>query len=285
MKIIPGNPFTEERAVPKEILESLHKHYGLDKPLHTQYINYLESLLRWDFGPSFKYKGRSVNAIINEGFSVSAVLGLEALFLALSIGIFLGTIAALYQKKWQDYAALLFTVVGISIPSFILATLLQYTFALKLGILPIARWGTFAHSILPAISLAALPTAFITRLVRANMLEVLQQDYIKTAKAKGLPMRRIIFHHALRNAILPVISYLGQLIANILVGSFVIEKIFGIPGLGQWFVISITNRDYTAIMGTTIFYSIILLSCMFIVDILYGYIDPRIKVFERKFYG
>ncbi|MGK0183022.1 MAG: oligopeptide transport system permease protein [Halioglobus sp.] len=278
MKALPGDPFTEEKAIPKEILESLNKHYGLDKPIHIQYLTYLKSVAMWDLGPSFKYKGRSVNQIINSGFPVSLILGLEALFLALSMGISLGVLASLHQNKWQDHTAMLVAIIGISVPSFILASLLQYVFALQLHIFPIARWGTFMHSVLPAVSLALLPTAFIARLTRSNMLEILQQDYIKTAKAKGLSQWTVVTHHAVPNALLPVLTYLGPLAANILSGSFVVEKIFGIPGLGQWFVTSIQNRDYTVIMGTTVFYSILLLASVFVIDVLYGYLDPRIKI-------
>ncbi len=277
MKAIPGDPFTEEKAIPREILDALHHHYGLDKPLHVQYIQYLKSITQCDLGPSFKYKGHSVDEIIRSGFPISMILGLEALFFSLSFGIFFGTIAALKQLHWQDHAAMLVAVIGISIPSFILASFLQYCFSLKLGVLPIARWESFLHTVLPAISLGMLPTSFIARLTRSSMLEILQQDYIKTAKAKGLSQTSVIIRHALRNALLPVVSYLGPLTANILTGSFVVEKIFGIPGLGQWFVISIQNRDYTIIMGTTIFYSAILLFCVFFVDILYSIIDPRIR--------
>lgn len=280
MKAIPGDPFAQEISLPPEIQKALREHYGLDDPWTTQYLRYLKSIVTWDLGPSFKYKGRSVNAIINEGFPVSAVLGLEAFVLSVGAGVFLGTIAALRQNRWQDYTAMLVAVLGISVPSFILATALQYVFALKLGWFPVARWGSIAHSILPAIALAALPTAFIARLTRSNMIEVLHNDYIKTARAKGLPEWLVVTRHGLRNALLPVVSYLGQLAANILVGSFIIEKIFGIPGLGQWFVSSVANRDYTVIMGTTVFYSIILLSMMFFVDIIYGWLDPRIR--EKK---
>ena len=230
-----------------------------------------------DLGPSFKYKSRTVNEIINEGFPVSATLGLEALFLSIGAGVLLGTISAMNQNKWQDRLAMVVAVLGISVPSFILATLLQYVFALKLGIFPVARWESFEYTVLPAIALAALPTAFIARLTRANMVEVLQQDFIKVAKAKGLPQSKVVCKHALRNALLPVLAYFGQLAVNILTGSFIIEKIFGIPGLGQWFVTSVSNRDYTVIMGTTVFYSILLLTAMFIVDIAYGYLDPRIR--------
>lgn len=282
MKALPGDPFTQEKALPKEILESLYRHYGLDDPLGKQYVRYLMSIVKWDLEPSFKYKTRTVNEIIKSGFPISAILGLEALFIAMLGGIILGSIAALKQNKWQDYGAMLMAVIGISVPSFILAAFLQYCFAIKLNVFPVARWGTFQQSVLPALSLAALPTAFIARLTRANMVEVLAKDYIKTARAKGATESAVIFKHALRNALLPVISYLGMLTANIMTGSFVIEKVFGIPGLGQWFINSITNRDYTVIMGITVFYSFILLSAIFLVDILYGWVDPSIKLIKRR---
>jgi oligopeptide transport system permease protein len=277
MKSIPGDPFTDEKAVPKEILQSLYKHYGLDQPLYVQYGRYLKSVVSGDLGPSFKYKARSVNQIISDSFPVSAILGAEALFLALGIGVTLGTLAAIKQNRWQDYTCMFVAILGISIPSFILASFLQFIFSMKLGWLPVARWGTFYHSILPALSLATLPIAFIARLTRSSMLEVLQQDYINTARAKGLNPYKVVLKHGLRNAILPVITYLGPLTASILSGSFVVEKIFGIPGLGQWIVTSISNRDYTIIMGTTIFYGALLLTMVFLVDIAYGIIDPRMK--------
>lgn len=278
MKAIPGDPFTQEKALPKEILQSLYEHYKLNDPWYIQYLHYLKSVVMWDLGPSFKYKARTVNDIINSAFPISAALGLEAMVIAIGCGVFLGTIAALKQHRWQDYIAMLVAVIGISVPSFILAAFLQYLFAIKLDLLPVARWGTFQQSIMPAVALAALPTAFIARLTRSNMLEVLSMDYIKTARSKGLSDATVIFKHGLRNALLPVVTYLGMLIANILTGSFIIEKIFGIPGLGQWFINSVTNRDYTVIMGLTVFYSMILLTAIFLVDIAYGWIDPRIKV-------
>jgi len=278
MKAIPGDPFTEEKALPQEILDALYEHYKLNDPLYIQYFNYLKQIASWNLGPSFKYKSRTVNDIIKSGFPVSAVLGLEAMLLAVSWGIFLGTIAALKQHRWQDYTGMLVAVIGISVPSFILAAFLQYLFAIKLDLLPVARWGTFQQSILPSIALAALPTAFIARLARSNMLEVLSMDYIKTARSKGLSETIVMIKHGLRNALLPVVTYLGMLTANILTGSFIIEKIFGIPGLGQWFINSITNRDYTVIMGLTVFYGMILLTAIFLVDLIYGWIDPRIKV-------
>lgn len=277
MKIIPGDPFTDEKGLPPEIHAALRKHYGLEAPLYEQYSKYVWSAFTWNLGPSFKYRDRTVNAIISESFPLSAVLGLEALFIALSCGIIFGLFAALKSNQWQGYCFMLLATIGISVPSFILATLLQYAFAIKLGWLPIARWGTFAQSILPALSLAAMPTAYIARLVRSNMQEVLKSEYIKTAKSKGLTNTQILLKHSLKNSLSPLMPYFGQLAANILLGSFVIEKIFGIPGLGQWFVNSVGNRDYSMIIGTTLFYSFILLTFLFLADIVHGLLDPRVR--------
>lgn len=278
MKAIPGDPFEEEQALPKEIHDSLRRHYGLDQPLYKQYFQYLISIMRGDLGPSFRYKDRTVNDVIRQGFPTSALLGIEALLLALSTGLLLGSWAAFRENKWQDRLAMFVITIAIAVPSFVLATLLQYLLTLKFPLFPSARWGTLSHTVLPAISLAALPAAFIARLIRSNMLEVLQSDYIKTAKAKGLSSGAILRKHVLRNAFLPVLTYLGPLTANILVGSFVVEKIFNIPGLGQWLVNSVGNRDYTMIMGLTLFYSLILMGTILIVDIVYRLLDPRIKV-------
>ncbi len=277
MKAVPGDPFHEDHRLPVEIQQALRAHYGLDEPWFQQYGRYLKAIVNGDLGHSLRYKDQTVSGIIKQSFPVSALLGLEALLLSISFGIALGALAAVYQDGWQDRLGMVVVVLGVSVPSFILATLLQYLFGLKLGWLPVARWGSFAHTILPAIALASLSTAFIARLTRASMIEVLCQDYIKTAKAKGLSRFQIIWKHALRNALLPVITYLGQLTANILIGSFVIEKIFGIPGLGQWFVSSIGNRDYPMIMGITIFFSVLLIGTTFVVDLLYSVIDPRIR--------
>ena len=277
MHAIPGDPFTQDKAIPEEILQAMFKHYGLDQPLYIQYIDYIKGLLSFDLGPSFKYQGRTVNEIIAEGFPVSLYLGVEALVFSVIAGITLGSIASFKYLKWQDHLTMTIAVLGISIPSFILATFLQYLLAMKLDLFPVARWGTFSQTVLPALSLAALPMAFIARLTRSNMIEVFQQDYVQTAKSKGLNSFQIVTRHVIRNALLPVVTFLAPLAAAILTGSFAVEKIFGIPGLGQWFVLSITNRDYTVIMGTTIFYSAILMFCVFVVDILYCFIDPRIK--------
>jgi oligopeptide transport system permease protein len=278
MHAIPGDPFVQDRAIPEEILKALQKHYGLDQPLYVQFGKYLDGILHLELGPSFKYEGRSVNDIISDGFPVSFILGIESLIIAVCGGFVLGSIAALNHMRWQDHLTMVIAVIGISVPSFIVASFLQYFLAMKLDLLPVARWGTFSQTLMPALSLAALPMAFIARLTRANMVEVMQQDYIQTAKSKGLNSFQIILRHVARNALLPVITYLGPLSAAVMTGSFAIEKIFGIPGLGQWFVTSITNRDYTVIMGTTIFYSAILMLCVFAVDLLYCFIDPRIQL-------
>lgn len=282
MRAAPGGPFSGEKKLPPEIEKNLNEYYGLDRPWYNQYFDYLVSIAKWDFGPSFKYKGQTVNDLINEGFPVSFFLGMESLLLAVSIGILLGVIAALNHNKWQDYGAMVFAVLGISVPSFIMASALQYVLAIKLGWFPVARWESLQHTVLPALALAATPMAFIARLTRSSMLEVLSNDYIRTAKAKGLSRGQITVKHAIRNALLPVVTYLGPLSAAILTGSFVIEKIFGIPGLGSHFVLSISNRDYTVIMGVTVFYSIILLLAVLLVDIAYGLIDPRIKLAGGK---
>jgi oligopeptide transport system permease protein len=278
MHAIPGDPFIQDKAIPEEILQALHKHYGLDKPLYIQFFKYLDGVVHFQLGPSFKYEGRTVNEIISTGFPVSFYLGMEALVIAVFGGIILGSIAAMSHKRFPDYLMMGIAVIGISVPSFILATFLQYLLAMKLSLLPVARWGSFSQTIMPALSLAALPLAFIARLTRSNMIEVLQQDYIQTAKSKGLNGVKILVRHVLRNALLPVVTYLGPLTAAVMTGSFAIEKIFGIPGLGQWFVMSISNRDYTVIMGVTLFYSALLLLSVFIVDLLYCVIDPRIQL-------
>ncbi len=277
MQLVPGDPFTEDKAIPEEIMKALYHHYGLDDPWYMQYVRYLKGVVTWNFGPSFKHEARLVTEIIENGFPVSFLLGGEALLIALFLGIPLGATAALKRMRGGDRLVVTLAILGISVPSFILATFLQYILAMKLDLLPVARWGSFAQTILPALSLAALPTAYIAKLTRANMIEVLQQDYIQTARSKGLNSFQILWFHALRNALLPVVTYLGSLSTAIMTGSFVVEKIFGIPGLGYWFVMSVLNRDYTVIMGTTVFYSALLLVTIFLVDLIYLLIDPRMR--------
>ena len=278
MHAIPGDPFVGERALPKEVLDSLHAHFGLSKPLATQYFLYVKSLLRGDLGPSIAYQGKNVNQLIQEGFWISARLGLQALVIAVPVGILIGTWAALKRNRWQDHAVMALATTGVVIPNFALASLLQYIFSIKLHILPVARWGDWEHTILPTLALAALPVAFIARLTRMNMIEAMQQDYICTAVCKGLSLFRIALRHGLRNALLPVVAYLGPMISHILTGSFMIEKIFAIPGLGQWMVHSIGGRDYPMIMGLTIFFTSFLLLMVFLVDITYALLDPRIRI-------
>ena len=211
MQAAPGGPFTSERKLPPAIEQQLNETYGLNDPLYKQYFDYLVNVAQWDFGPSFKYIGQSVNDIISRSFPYSLVLGLEAIFLALSIGVLLGVIAAVKHNKFGDYTAMVIAVLGISVPSFIMATILQYVFSMKMGVLPVAKFNSFAHTILPAIALATTPLAFIARLMRSSMLDVLNSDYIKTAKSKGLSQRVVTYKHALRNAIMPVVSYMGPL--------------------------------------------------------------------------
>ncbi|SHJ46958.1 ABC transporter permease [Tepidibacter formicigenes] len=277
MHAIPGGPFTGEKKLPPAIEEALMKKYNLDQPMFKQYTNYLGSVLKGDLGPSFKLKGQTVNEIIARSFPASAQLGSIAIILILLIGVPIGVIAALKQGTWIDNAVMFLAIAGVTIPSFVIATLMIYVFSVKLNILPAARWGTFEQMIMPTIALGAYSLAFVARLTRSTMLEVISQDYIRTARAKGLSERVVIFKHALKNALIPIITYVGPLAAALLTGSFVVEKIFAIPGLGRFFVESISNRDYTVIMGVTIFYAVFLVITMLIVDILYAFVDPRIK--------
>ncbi|WP_027397748.1 ABC transporter permease [Anaerovibrio lipolyticus] len=282
MHAIPGGPFTAEKNLPPAVQANIEARYKLNDPLSTQYMDYVENILHGDLGPSFKYVGRSVNDIIGESFPVSFELGMEAILISLLLGIPAGVLAAYRRNNWQDRTVNLLTTIGIAVPGFVLAALMVEIFAMKLGLLPAAMWIDWKSRILPAFALAAMPMAFITRLTRSSMLEVLGQDYIKTAKAKGLGTSYILFKHALPNALIPVVTYIGPMVASILTGSFVIETIFAIPGLGSYFVTSIYNRDYTVILGVTIFYSAIIILMNMLVDIIYPMLDPRIKIGEKE---
>jgi oligopeptide transport system permease protein len=282
MHQLPGNPFLGDRFIPEETIQSLYVHYGLDQPLWKQYIKYLKELLSGHLGLSLVYQGRTVNQFIAEGWPISAQLGLQALFLAIPSGILLGTWAAMKRNRWQDHFSMLISTLGISVPNFVLSGFLQYFFSIKFHLLPVARWTSFEHTILPTLALAALPIAFIARLTRSKMIEVFQQDYIKTAEAKGLSSFHIALRHGLRNAILPVVAYLGPVATQIFMGSFMIEKIFAIPGLGQWMIQSIQGRDYPMILGLSVFFSALLMISMFCLDILYALIDPRIRHAKDK---
>lgn len=278
IRAIPGGPFTDEKAIPPEVMEKVLERYHMNDPLYKQYFDYLKNLLKFDLGPSFRYAGRTVNEIIGESFPVSAFIGALAILISLAVGIPIGIISALRRGKWQDNAVMLLATLGVTVPNFVIATFLIYVFALKLGVVTVGLWEGVSTSILPAVTLAGYPTAFISRLVRSSMLEVIQQDYIRTARSKGLTERVVIYIHALKNTLIPLLTYLGPLTAGILTGSFVVEQVFGVPGLGTHFVTSIQNRDYTMIIGVTVFYSTFLVIINFLIDICYGFIDPRIKL-------
>lgn len=282
MHTIPGSPFNQERGTSEAVQRNLEAYYHLDEPLPVQYAMYMKSLVTFDFGPSIKKSSQTVNELLGRGFPVSFELGIVTLIVAVFSGILLGIIAALRHNGFIDYLAMTIAVLGISVPNFIMATLLIQNLAVNLKILPAATWSSPMHMILPTLALATGPMAIIARLTRSSMLEVLTQDYIRTARAKGLSPVKIVFKHALRNALLPVVTVLGTLAASILTGTFVIEKIFAIPGMGKYFIESIGTRDYPVIMGTTVFYSTILIVMLFLVDVAYGILDPRIQLNKRE---
>lgn len=282
MKAIPGDPFTSEKKIPDEIRARLYEQYGLDKPVYEQYFKYLGNIVQGDFGVSMKRLNQDVSHIIGQTFSASLKLGVVAIIFSVIIGVILGMLAALYHRKFLDSAAMVVAVLGIAVPSFVVASVLQYLFAFKWGMLPVSGFKTPAHYVLPVLALSAQPIAFIARLTRSSMLEVLHADYIKTAKAKGLSWGAILSRHVLRNGILPVVTYMGPMTANIVTGSVVIEQIFGIGGIGKQFVEAIGVRDYPIIMGITIFYGILLMVARLITDIAYVFVDPRIKLTGRK---
>lgn len=278
MHKIPGGPFDGEKKLPPQVEANLNQKFGLDKPLHEQYVIYLKNLSHGDLGPSMSYSGMTVNDVIGYSFPSSAKLGVVSVIFALIVGLYLGITAALKQGKWQDSVTMIIATLGVTVPSFVLATFLIYVFALKLGWFPVIGFDGPENYVLPVIALGGYSMAFIARLGRSSFLDVVRQDYMRTAKAKGLSQATVIYKHGLRNALIPVITYIGPLVAGILTGSFVVESLFGIPGLGGEFVRSITNRDYTTILGVTVFYSTFLIICNLVVDILYGIIDPRIKL-------
>ncbi len=279
VRLLPGDPFTSEKLSP-EVRANMEKYYGFDKPLFTQYTTYMKNLLRGDLGYSLNYKNLTVNKILRDSFPYSADLGIRALTFSVTIGLFLGIIAALNRGKFLDYFCIVLAILGCSMPDFIIGSLLQYTFGIKLKLLPIAQWQSFKHTILPSIALGFYTLANVSRVMRASMLEVVNQDYIKTARSKGLSEPKIVFKHQIRNAILPIITILGPIIASILTGTFVIESIFAIPGMGKYYVSGVHTLDYTLILGSTIFYGVLLIIANTIVDILYGIIDPRIRIYD-----
>jgi ABC-type dipeptide/oligopeptide/nickel transport system permease component len=310
MRLVPGGPFNTDRGVPEPIIRNLERRYNLDAPLWEQYVDYIAGVavptitggdwqrsqiedyliniplpigeegtaLRWmNFGPSLTRRSQTVTSILGDTLPISMELGLAALIVGLAIGIPAGIISALKRNTIYDYAGMSLAILGVSVPAIILGPILQYVFGVNLRWLPVTGWGTFAHVIMPAFALGFAQSALIARLTRASLLQVLNEDYIRTARAKGLNERTVITKHALRNALIPVITVIGPLAAALLTGTFVVEIIFGIPGMGKFFVNSIINRDYTIIMGTVLLYASFLVGANLIVDITYAWIDPRIR--------
>ncbi len=278
MKMLPGSPLASAAKLTVEQREVVYEKYGLNDPVPVQYVRYMGNLLKGDFGVSFQYSSVDVRSLIVEKLKYSALLGAQALIFGTLIGIVLGVIAALKQNSIWDYGSTIIAILGISIPSFVFAVLLQYVFAVWLEILPVGLWESWKSSILPSIALAMGPIAISARFIRTEMIEVLSSDYILLAKAKGANWFEIAFKHAFRNALIPLVTMLGPVAAGLLTGSLVVEQIFAIPGIGEQFVTSINLNDYSVIMGTTMFFAVFLIVIILIVDILYGIIDPRIRL-------
>ena len=281
VRLMPGEPFSSDKMTP-EIKANIERYYGFDKPIIEQYFTYMSNIIKGDFGYSMKYVNQSVNKIIGDSFPYSFDLGMRALSLSISIGLILGIIAALNRGRQLDYVCVIIAIVGTSVPDFIIGALLQYFFGIKWGLFPVAQYQGIKHTVLPSIALGFYTLAMVSRLMRASMLEVVQQDYIKTAKSKGISNFRITYKHQIRNAIMPVVTVLGPTVASVLTGTFVIESIFAIPGMGKYYVQSVQNLDYSLILGMTIFYGTFLVTANMIVDILYGVIDPRIRVSGKQ---
>ena len=278
MNAVPGGPYEAEKAISPQARAALEATFGLDQPLFKQYLTYMKNILHGDFGPSLKQRGREVIDIIMSKFPVSAKIGGIAVMVAMLVGIPVGCIAALNRGKFSDSAIIVIATIGIAVPSFVVCSLSMYFFGVKLKWLPTVGLTTWKHYIMPVFALSFYPTAYIVRLMRSSMLDVLGQDYMRTAKAKGVSWFVSLFKHALRNAILPIITYVGPMTAYTLTGSFIVEKVFTIPGLGGEFVSSITNRDYMMIMGTTIILATLMVFINFLVDVVYKIIDPRINL-------
>ncbi|MCY4344491.1 MAG: ABC transporter permease [Gammaproteobacteria bacterium] len=283
MHSVPGDPLAGDKALTERIRANLEAKYGLDQPLMTQYGIFLGNLVQGDFGISYTQENRRVNDIIREHFPVSATLGILAVAFAGLGGVLWGALTALYRNRWPDMAIMLAVILGISVPSFVFAALGQLLLVqvngwLGFSLLPVAGWGTVAHMLIPSLVLGLGTMAYLTRLMRSSMLEIVGSDFVRTAKSKGLPASRIFTHHQLRNAILPVVTVLGPAIAAIATGGFVVEMVFAIPGLGRYFVQAVQQLDYTVIMGTTVFYGAFLVFMVIVVDLLYGWIDPRVRL-------
>lgn len=275
---VPGGPFDREKALPPEIIANLEKFYGLDKPVWRQYVDYIGGIItRFDFGPVMSSRSRRVNDIFASHLPVSAQLGVLSLLIAIGIGVPLGIIAALKQNSFWDYLGIAVAIFGVSVPNIVMGPLLIVIFALTLNILPVAGWGTPAKMIMPALALGTSSAARIARLTRASMLQVIREDYIRTARAKGLSERVVMVRHALKNAFIPVATILGPMFAALVTGTFVVEQIFAIPGMGKYFITSVTNRDYPVVMGTILLYAFFLVLANLAVDVTYAFLDPRIR--------
>jgi len=279
MHIVPGGPFDAEKQLPPEIKANIEEKYHLDKPLHTQYLLYMGNLLKGDLGPSYKYLGRSVNDVIADTFPVSIQLGVIAFILSIVLGTGSGLLSAASREKglWMDKTSMLMAIGGVSIPHFVLAALLILILSQTFHLFPPALWEGWEYTILPAVSLAAAPAAYMARLMRSTLLNVLREDYIRTCHAKGLSTRIILFKHAFKNAVPPLITFSGPLFAGLITGSFIIEYIFSIPGMGKYFVTAVINRDYPLIMGVTLVYAILIVLANLVVDLLYFFVDPRVR--------
>jgi oligopeptide transport system permease protein len=277
MHLVPGGPFDRERRLPPEVMANIAAKYHLDEPVSLQYLRFIKEVLKGDLGPSYKYIDRDVNSIVAETLPVSAVLGLLALLFAVSFSLPAGLFAAYYAHSSTDRWSMFVATLGISLPNFVLGAMLIWIFSLKLGWLQPGRWGQPSSMILPTITLGAAPAAYLTYLLRSMILEALGEDFIRTARAKGLSEAAILFKHALRNSLIPILTVLGPVAAALVTGSFVVEYVFAIPGLGRFYITAVTDRDYPMIMGVTLVYTTLLVSANFLVDLLYSLIDPRIK--------
>jgi oligopeptide transport system permease protein len=279
LRLAPGGPFDRERKLPPEVLANIEAKYHLDEPLSKQYLRYLAGIIHLDLGPSYKYLDRGVKEIISDTLPTSALLGLLALLFALTVSFPTGLIAAYFRSSWIDRFALLTATLGISVPHFILGALLIWLFALQLGWLQAGRWDNAASMILPTITLGAAPAAYIAALLRSTLIEALGEDFVRTARAKGLRESAVLVKHALRNSLLPVLTVMGPLTAALLTGSFVVEYVFAIPGMGRFFITAVTDRDYPLIMGVTLVYTALLVAANLLADLFYAYADPRIRVY------
>jgi oligopeptide transport system permease protein len=279
LRLAPGGPFDRERSLPPEVLANIAAKYHLNEPLLSQYVRYLQSILQGDLGPSYKYLDRGVNDVIRDTLPTSVILGTLAIVLAVLISLPAGTLAAYYRNSWIDRSCMVIATLGISVPHFILGALLIWWFTIQLGWLHAGRWDDVTSPILPTITLAAAPAAYLTALVRANLIETLGEEFIRTARAKGLKESVVLVKHALRYSVIPVLTVMGPLVAALLTGSFVVEYVFAIPGMGRFFITAVTDRDYPLIIGVTLVYTVLLVCTNLLVDLLYSWFDPRIRVY------